>query len=365
MENKLGLLQVSRGVAAMLVVLLHCYLNSVFYFREPTVFAAIARHGWVGVEYFFVLSGFIITYIHWNDLELRGKAARFLKKRFIRIYPIYWLIATVMLLYYLFLKKEESGISVKVKSASDVFYLAKCYVLYPLYPPRKNFIDSAWTLSYEVLFYLVFATGIKAGLKTAKNIFLVWAVFIAVLYYTGILSGFKPGSFLFNPIILYFLAGCFIAYLIKGLKKKASPLVVFAGIIIAAILFWIYNMALHAGAPADRRDIVYNYLFMIILGLLLWGIVTLDTRSNNIEWPKLLLLIGDASYSIYLIHIPVVLFFYKICNSLVHRYDLKSVFFLNALFVFVFFASLLTGVLVHKVAEKRLLAYFNKQIIQA
>ena len=348
-------MQVSRGVAAMLVVLLHCYLNSVFYFSEPTVFAAVARHGWVGVEYFFVLSGFIITYIHWNDL----------KKRFIRIYPIYWLIATVMLLYYLFLKKEESGIYVEVKSASDVFYLIKCYVLYPLYPPRKNFIDSAWTLSYEVLFYLVFATGIKAGLQTTKYIFLVWATLIPLFYYTGILNGFKVAGFLFNPIILYFLAGCFIAYVIKGLKKKGSPLVVIGGISFAAILFWVYNIVLHAGPPADRRDIVYNYLFMIILGLLLWGIVTLDTRSNSNTRPKLLLLIGDASYSIYLIHIPVVLFFYKISNSLLHRYHLRSVFSLNVLFVFVFFACLLTGVLVHKVAEKRLLAYFNKQIIQA
>ncbi len=86
MKLKLQLLQVLRGVAASIVVLYHLCATTQTYFKDN--FLNI-HWGWVGVDLFFILSGFIITFIHFDDIRNRGSVTSFIKKRVIRIFPIY------------------------------------------------------------------------------------------------------------------------------------------------------------------------------------------------------------------------------------------------------------------------------------
>src|SRR5687767_12943440 len=88
MNYPLKFIQVLRGFAAIAVLLYHTgiytniYLGNSFFSFE---------YGTLGVDFFFTLSGFIITYIHLKDIKERGSVTNFTGRRFIRVFPFYWL----------------------------------------------------------------------------------------------------------------------------------------------------------------------------------------------------------------------------------------------------------------------------------
>lgn len=323
--------------------------------------ASVWEYGWLGVEFFFVLSGFIITYIHLKDLESRKGVAQFLRKRFIRIYPIYWVVATIMLIYYLFIKKENQGVTVRLSGMGDFIYLVKCYSLFPTSPLRKNFIDIAWTLSYEVWFYLLFAFCILLGYKRTSYFFIIWGFLIVFKHYTHI-GDFSPFlNFILNPMILYFLAGCFIGYLSKKGKASLSLRQFVILIIIASMSVFSYAALSGSVLEQNRWDINYYYLLIVLFGITLWMAVSIDRQSWLTAPSKKLLLIGDASYSLYLIHPAVIMFCYKMAAYLTSRFaiDVSSMT-VNLIFIGTMLMATLAGLLLHLIVEKPLLSLLNK-----
>jgi peptidoglycan/LPS O-acetylase OafA/YrhL len=81
-----------RGLAILLVLI--CHAASVL----PDPFAGLARQGWVGVDLFFVLSGFLITGILWDTRESKRYFGRFYGRRVLRIWPVYLLLLTLAFL---------------------------------------------------------------------------------------------------------------------------------------------------------------------------------------------------------------------------------------------------------------------------
>ena len=76
-------LQVARGVAALLVLLNHASIGSVTFYGGRA-FGGFWEFGSIGVDFFFVLSGFIIYWVHSNDKENLASACIYFKKRIIR-----------------------------------------------------------------------------------------------------------------------------------------------------------------------------------------------------------------------------------------------------------------------------------------
>src|SRR5436190_1288571 len=103
-HHTMATLQAGRALAALLVVLYH---NGLYIFALDKYWGAdpsrgLFNFGHAGVEFFFVLSGFIIFYIHGKDLGVPSRFFSFIRKRFIRIYPIYWLVlAAIIPVYFL------------------------------------------------------------------------------------------------------------------------------------------------------------------------------------------------------------------------------------------------------------------------
>ena len=87
-------IQNCRGIAALLVVVHHLggIIASPKYFNQPEFFWPLRAGGIAGVGFFFVLSGFIISSIHWPDINRPAKFPVYLFKRIVRIYPVYWMI---------------------------------------------------------------------------------------------------------------------------------------------------------------------------------------------------------------------------------------------------------------------------------
>ena len=275
MEQKkyFDILQIYRGIAALLVVIHHTYASFAhFNHFDLPVLAFIAKIGKLGVDFFFVLSGFIITY---TTFKYRGDSSYFKKyafNRIIRVYIPYLPISLAMLaLYYLLPSLSGSDRSVSLLTSLT------------LLPHGNPALSVAWTLIFEMFFYLVFSINFfsKKG----------WFYFLA-LWITAILS--------FN-ILGYnhenrFLSLIFSFYIKYNLKPKYAYL--FAASVLSLIAFLIIKYL-----EINPFPFFQNLLFalsassFVFLGVLYW--------NKKISARNLFMLTGNSSYSLYLLHNPL------------------------------------------------------------
>ena len=153
-------IQGCRAVAALLVVLHHLgtALSSERYFGA-TQFAKPFRFGDSGVEFFFVLSGFVIIWAHVADFGKPGRVFNYLRKRVVRIYPTYLIVFTAV--YLLALVSPATRASVP----HDYATILKSLALIPQDPTVAGgngapVLVVAWTLQYELCFYAMVAAFI-------------------------------------------------------------------------------------------------------------------------------------------------------------------------------------------------------------
>lgn len=279
---KLQSIEVCRGIAAILVVFYHIqrhFEQNIGYFP----LTRITEFGHIGVDFFFVLSGFIILYIHKKDIGNHKKLKDYLLKRFIRLYPIYW----IALIFYALLIPFVN--SVNFPSTTDL-------VSNILIQPGKNYqliIDVAWTLKHEILFYILFCTLIfKRNLGII--ILATWFSFTIIQYFIYPIGFEMPTiSSSFN---LQFLMGMMTAYILLTKKLKYSKAVFTTGVILLLTFICLELQHLLDGYASEAR-VAYGISFC----LLIIGLVMIETR-RTLEFPKLALVFGSASYSIYLSH---------------------------------------------------------------
>ena len=278
-------LQALRAVAALTVVAGH---STDFLLRANGTLPAMFRymHGPAGVDIFFVISGFVMA-VSARRLRTRPHPARlFLLRRIIRIVPLYWLLTIAK--YLTTTLDPRLSVAGKPRLAELLFSL--------LFLPFRSgdgsvhpLIPVGWTLSFEMLFYLIFAAAltIRGGYKwvLAPTILL-----LAVLsLYRG--QGWPLWTALVDPIVLEFLAGFGIGMLTL---ERTLPSRMLGGMFVllgVAILVTI----LPVGPPLLRVA-----TWGVGASALVLGVVTLEGVFGPLL-PASVLLLGDASYSIYLV----------------------------------------------------------------
>lgn len=243
--------------------------------------------GRAGVDLFFVISGFIM----WSITAGRPAAPRrFVWKRFTRVAPTYWAItlamAGVALAWPAFLPNVHAGWSHVLLSMAFITHLDPRGLPFPVLP-------AGWTLNYEAVFYLLFAAGLWLKDEGARIVAVTAGlVGIAVL---GLLDPplYALGA---NAMMLEFAAGLWLGRLVqRGFTPGPRVGMALAGA--GTIAFAFTNTAgvadslmrpLYWGAPAAA----------LVLGALA---LEAAGRTPKLSWLKTL---GDASYSIYLLHAP-------------------------------------------------------------
>lgn len=280
--------QALRGLAACMVVLFHASEN-----WSVTAYGADTHAWWngaAGVDIFFVVSGFVMAVSSLDKGEGPLAARRFLERRIVRIYPLYWIVTTLLVL------KISLGL---VRAANGLHRIpplfALCsYLLIPAHSPAGDLypiLAPGWTLSYEMLFYLCFA----AALSLRKSVPIALTGVLGALALAGLFrtDAWPAATILFNPLLLEFLAGLWLGRALRAGRtlspRVAAPLAAFA----ALALF-----ALPTPLPAYER-----LEWGICAFLLVQGAVVLEPSLNRI--PRWALLLGDASYSLYLTHSPL------------------------------------------------------------
>src|SRR3954451_23086289 len=126
-------LQVLRAVAAVAVVICHAGLQLNYWTQTALEWNFV---GSAGVDLFFVISGFIITLVSWNSFGRIDQVAPFVARRLIRIGFLYWLLTTIYV----------------VSGSFSPWHVLASYLLLPVDGPP--ILSVAWTLVYEVMFYL-------------------------------------------------------------------------------------------------------------------------------------------------------------------------------------------------------------------
>jgi len=348
MKDKLYLLQTIRGIAAVLVVLHHISSSSEVYFKSVWLYNFFNSSR--ALDIFFVLSGFIITYTHVNDLQKRTNTKAFLIKRFIRIYPIFWIVSLIYLIFYL---------SVKTYTAHDLTsgFMIKSFLLIDTKIPPP--VRVAWTLSYEVVFYLAFGACISLGIRAAKFIWLLWFLAIITCYFI-----LPPDSipYPFKIPMAEILAGCLAGYLLSRMPldhMSASAIKSrYISLLSAGILIYLIMWGLEFLAGLSQKDPIENRVLLGLASVLIIPGAAIADLKNHVKVPKLFLTIGDASYMIYLTHYLMLALFYKTAMRYPQMHSSPYSTFLIGLCALV--AAIVFGILTHRFIEKPLSGSFGR-----
>lgn len=356
--KKLNSLQVCRGIAASLVVLLHYGLLSNVYFGYKPLFNFF-RFGWAGVDFFFVLSGFIISYINREKIGNFLNLKPYLLKRIIRIYPIYWpLLLLTTVLYFIF---GRSNTSIVPPIHLHYFIESALLASYKYRP----ILTVAWTLVFEVFFYLIYSV-MFINKNAGKALFIAWAIAIFVnLYIVPFSTTNHFIMFLFNFHNLEFLLGCVACWIFCNHKKYIIAPVKLS--IFGALLFLYAGLCLvyqHVSFFILSPHIIQYAMsiasFLIILGL------TKHESSKPIRIPKIGLLIGDASYDIYLIHPLILGVLIKVFQMAIPQnwHGVFHMLTMDSLLFIAYLASAFGGILYYKYYDVPVRHYLRKVFLK-
>jgi exopolysaccharide production protein ExoZ len=195
---KIHFLQAARAFAAWLVIADHALLELSHNAPNNQVTHLAWSLGSAGVYVFFVISGFIMVHICWDNFGRRAAPADFLRRRIIRIVPLYW-VATVAALAY----HKVSATHGANSGWSDLAY-SLTFIPYSGDDGWHPILPGGWTLNYEMMFYVVFALGLALPRKLAlPGVGAALSAFVVVGPYCA--NG--AVRYLASPIVLWFLLG--------------------------------------------------------------------------------------------------------------------------------------------------------------
>ncbi len=291
----------TRFIAAMAIVLFH-FGKPLNVFSQPLLHQLLIQAN-IGVSYFFLLSGFVMIIAYGRKQEVRPVS--YMQNRFARIYPVYLLAIVLSLIYKSFFVAEKF-------TFGEVFL--NVFALQSWIPAKAMSINfPGWSLSVEFLFYAVFPFAFNYFYRnfSLKQLFfpilLLWLI-SQIFFNWGINSGFQISdipreteNFLFyfplmhlNQFLLGNLAGIFF---IKKLNNKSGNydaiILSISLLIILALVFKPTFLSYHNGLLAIL------FVPFIIFTALNTGWIT--KFSNK----KFAIYLGEISYGIYILQIPV------------------------------------------------------------
>lgn len=341
-------LQACRAAAALLVVLFH---TTVGIFALPKYFDSkpfgdLFNFGAAGVDFFFVLSGFIITHVHCPDLGRPERLRAYLVKRLTRIYPAYWVLMAALIPVFFLAPQFGTGRERQL----DVIVCSLALVPHP--HPRGPILSVAWSLVYEVFFYGLFATLIASRRWGA----IVWAAWMALIAWPlfGACAPYQafPWTVLGSLYHVHFLAGAALALAVRfGYAAVPYPRLVAT---LGALIFLGAGLAEVYVAPPSMVGRLWTYGAGSVL--ILAGLIQAE-RSGRLHTPSWLVFLGDSSYSIYLVHFPAL----SLLAKAVKLARLDAYVPGPLLFVLLAGTAVLAGCLFHVAVERPLLRYFRPQ----
>ncbi len=303
-----------RGIAILLVVFLHNFRSMNYFF-----------FGWLGVDLFFVLSGFLITNILLNTLDNPHFLRNFYIKRVLRIFPLYYLILVICL----FILPAIPGLRVDMRYYINNQLWQWTYLQNWLYIFKKPFgsqmILHTWSLAVEEQFYLVWPVTILLIKRPKVLLAIVVCLLLIVSISRFILWNYHIEDLAYSSLYTFtridgICIGCMVAILMRvkpNFLKKYTAIIV---LLMAAVNFGFYFIN-------NQRSFTLPYLafagyttFAILFGILIHGAVTGESKLiqfllNN----RPLKFFGKISYGLYVYHWPVYILLFPLFVSVTSK----------------------------------------------
>jgi peptidoglycan/LPS O-acetylase OafA/YrhL len=294
---------------------------------------------------FFVLSGFLITYRYYEHAKLSGNwFFNYFTRRFARIYPIYFLILTVVVLL--------------LKNFNTVFLLQNytlTHYLFFLFPSHGMAITTSWSLTVEECFYLlapfIFVLSKRYNFWLPFIITIILLAIILLTYGKSNTDIFLVFSGSFFGCFLKFYAGVYLALMVLKKEKKGS--IYIAGqkrttIGIAGIALLLLPLVYATNKPNAIQymviTLVNNFIMPFVIAVFYYGLICENSLVKRLLSGDVMRLFGRSSYAFYLLHLPLITylatpFIKPYFNDSYYNWYVLTVFFITlmlsvALFVF-------------------------------
>lgn len=273
-------LEAMRGMAACWVLLHHAAQAARDFAGPLPTWAKLLHNGYLGVDFFFVLSGFIIATSS-QQLMTSGRGWRdYASARMVRIYVPYLPIGVAMLSLYALFPGVSQG------TRTDIGLLTSLTLLPSSAPPA---LSVAWTLVHEVLFYALFSLFFVSR-RALVALLAVWAAAIVAVWATKTELS-RAATYLLSPLNLCFILGVLLAW--SPRRQVSGVLGVSLGCVGSVL---VGSQAL--SAEPSRLLVAVGFGAMLMAGCSTW--------ASRVSPGRVLLALGAASYSIYLVHNPVI-----------------------------------------------------------
>lgn len=330
-------LQALRAVAAYMVVLYHFLALQVAQIYPSARFLSF---GAAGVDIFFVISGFIMAV---TTMKRDTTPSEFFLHRIARIVPVYWVVTFLLFSIALCGFKPVGIMHVEWD------WLAKSLVFIPFERDGHvtPIISVGWTLNYEMFFYVLFAAALFVKRALPRTLLLclaISALVTAPLYSSqfGLL-----GEFYTTPIILEFAYGCALGYIFMRFQEtKTGSSAPFYAMILLGFLIIVVAQIMREGPEPELIGFTRPFVWGIAGLLIVTGTVFLE-RSNQIVPFDWLVELGNASYSIYLIHALLL----HAAEKIAERFFSMGTAFLATNFLIAVIGSAVGGLLLYRFVE--------------
>ena len=280
-------IEILRGISILVVFFFHLKMDAF-------------RNGFLGVDIFFVISGFLMALIYF-DMSTKEKVLRFYKRRLDRLLPAYFavlaitiFISAIITLPYEYRDIMRHGIWSDVLAPNIGFWTDNSYFNEQQFKPFLNF----WSLGVEIQFYLLFPFLIWIYNK-AKPLFYLIALG-SFIGYVGMDIISPKTSFFMTPLRLWqFVLGFYAARLMLTRPMRHPFIGLVALFALLALMALVPNV--NTGLPLWAGLLSALTAIVIVTGLPDTLIKSFPARGLEI--------LGKYSYSIYLVHFPVIAFF--------------------------------------------------------
>jgi exopolysaccharide production protein ExoZ len=284
-RSKFDGIQSLRFVAALLVVVTH----STFYAGERLDHRIqIWQFGTVGVDIFFVISGFVMMISTGGLVGTKDGWKFFGMRRLVRIVPIYWIATTVKLLTLIAIPSAVLHAQLEPEKT----------ILSYLFLPSRNFeghveplLGVGWTLTFEMFFYFVFTIA----LLVRANPIWFCGIVLSLCALGNIVrpDEWVPALVYLNPIVLYFLVGMIVGQWMKD--GSIGRLLAWMSYVVA--LWLVIPLADGEFSGADVSLLIRHISVAVLIIAVIAGEPWIGGRA-----PRPVTYMGDASYSLYLYH---------------------------------------------------------------
>lgn len=309
-----------RIIAAMWVVLFHVRGNIASEFPWlAEVIGPVLAHGELGVDLFFALSGYVLALNYGERMGLRldrNATVKFWWARLARVWPAYVFMLVFAAVWHGLLLARQSDDPVDVRDYSVGSFLRQLTLLVQWTEPgfdRLTWNGAAWSVSAEAFAYLLFPVMVllifrlNRSLSTRSLVIMAGVLLFPVVFFSYVLGLYAAWMWLLR-ILCAFMAGALMYYIVRRVpdtgrnRLMASHIIVLATAVIIAGCYWM-------DLTARPR---YIGLLIPVLVVIVGALGMADRHVAKVLGSKALVIGGMASYSIYLVHMPLIEIFWKL-----------------------------------------------------